>query len=537
MISSALKIPASLHSLSRRAAILVALLAGALNVLSFAPFHFWPLQILSLALLFLLVQQDEKSSLRRNLILGWTYGFGLMFFGISWLIILMTRYNDLPLWLSLIGMALLAAYLALFTASAMGITWYLQRRWKLSTLVTFIFVLPAIWALNEWLRGWLFTGFPWLVSGYAHTTSPLAGFAPVLGVYGVGWISAIISGALALRFLQPQSWKKISALMAFLLLSGLLLGRHAWTQAEGQPISARLLQGNVDQGLKFDLARVQESLALYHDMIVAAPADLIVTPETALPMLSSHLPLDYLPRLNAFAQESKSSLIVGVVAHDGEELYANSVLGFGSEYPAQSYRYDKHHLVPFGEFIPFGFRWFINMMKIPFGELTSGAKVPQAMHVKDQFILPNICYETLFGEEIAQQLRTQASGKNGAATILLNVSNMAWYGDSIAMPQHLQISQMRVLETGRPMLQATNTGATAFINAQGEIVSQLKPLSTDSLSAKVQGMTGLTPYIRFGNVSVIALALLSLLLAYGLSKLNSFLSTKSTKDTNKHTNN
>ena len=518
MISSALKLPTLLGSLSRRSALLVALLAGALNVFSFAPFHVWPLQILSLSLLFLLVLQDEDSSLRRSAILGWAYGFGALFFGISWLIILMTRYNDLPLWLSLLGMALLASYLALFAAAALAITSYLRRRWKLSALVTFVFVMPAIWAITEWLRGWLFTGFPWLVSGYAHTLSPLAGYAALFGVYGVGWISAIISAALTLLILQRQSWKQMSALMGLLLIAGMLLGQYAWTQPSGQPITVRLLQGNIDQGLKFDLARVQESLALYHDMIVAAPADLIATPETALPMLSSHLPLDYLPRLNAFAQKNNSHLIVGVVAHDGDDLYANSVFGFGSEYTTQSYRYDKHHLVPFGEFIPFGFRWFINMLKIPFGELTSGANVPQAMQVKDQFILPNICYETLFGEEIAQQLRSQASGKNGAATILLNVSNMAWYGDSIAMPQHLQISQMRVLETGRPMLQATNTGATAFINAQGEIVAQLKPLTRDSLSARVQGMTGLTPYIRFGNASVIALALLSLLLAYGMSK-------------------
>lgn len=518
MISFVLKLPALLGSLSRRSSILVALLAGALNVLSFAPFHIWPLQILSLALLFLLALQDGNSSLRRSAVLGWAYGFGVMFFGISWLIILMTRYNDLPLWLSLIGMALLAGYLALFAASAMAIVWYLRRRWELSGAITLLLVVPAIWALSEWLRGWLLTGFPWLVSGYAHTLSPLAGYAAVLGVYGLGWISAIISGALALLMLQRQSWKKISAFIALLLITGMLLGQYAWTWPHGQPITVRLLQGNVDQGLKFDLARVQESLALYHDMIVATPADLIATPETALPMLSSQLPPGYLPRLNAFAQESNSHLIVGVLAHDGDNLYANSVLGFGSEYTAQSYRYDKHHLVPFGEFIPFGFRWFINMMKIPFGELTSGAKVPQAMQVKDQLILPNICYETLFGEEIAQQLRSQASGKNGAATILLNVSNMSWYGDSIAMPQHLQISQMRVLETGRAMLQATNTGATAFINAQGKIVVQLKPLTKDSLSATVQGTTGMTPYIRFGNVTVIALALLSLLLAYGLSK-------------------
>ena len=521
MILSGLNPSSYIRSMSRRSSILVALLAGALNVFSFAPFHLWPLQIISLALLFLLVAQNTDTSIRRSAILGWAYGFGEIFFGISWLIILMTRFNDLPIWLSLIGMALLAGFLALPAMMVMLSGSYLQRRWRPSAFVVFIFVLPAIWALNEWLRGWFFSGFPWLVSGYAHTVSPLAGYSPLLGVFGVGWISSLISGAIALIMLQPQSWKKLSALMVFLLGSGLLLSQYSWTQPHGQAITARLLQGNVDQGLKFDLDRVKESLDLYQDMIVAAPADLIATPETALPMLTSHLPLDYLPRLNAYAKNTNSSLIVGVVAHDGDDLYANSVLGFGSEYQKQSYRYDKHHLVPFGEFIPFGFGWFINLMKLPFNGLTSGVKVPYAMQVKDQLILPNICYETLFGEEIAQQLRSQASSKIGAATILLNVSNMAWYGDSIAMPQHLQISQMRVLETGRAMLQVTNTGATAFINAQGEIVSQLKPYTKDTLLVRVQGMTGLTPYIMFGNATVIVLALLSLLLAYGVSKRNS----------------
>ena len=512
------KISSVIRTLSRHSSILVALLAGALNVFSFAPFQLWPLQIISLALLFLLVAQNTQTSLRRSAILGWAYGFSGIFFGVSWLLILMVRYNELPIWLSLIAMALLAGFLALPAAIAMLSGAFLQRRWKLSPFLTFMLVLPATWALTEWSRGWVVTGFPWLVSGYAHTGSPLAGYAPVLGVYGVGWISALISGALALFFLPSQNWKKISALLVFFLGSGLLLGQVAWTQPHGNPITARLLQGNIDQGLKFDRDRIMESLALYQAMIVAAPADLVATPETALPMLSSQLPPDYLPRLNAFAQNSNSRLIVGVVAHDGDNLYANSVLGFGSEYQQQTYRYDKHHQVPFGEFIPFGFRWFVNLMKIPFGELTGGVKVPLAMQVKDQLILPNICYETLFGEEIAHQLRDQSNTKIGAATILLNVSNMAWYGDSIAMPQHLQISQMRVLETGRAMLQVTNTGATAFINAQGEIVAQLKPLTRDTLSAQVQGMTGLTPYIRFGNAMVVLLVLLSLLLAFGMSK-------------------
>lgn len=507
-----------IRSLSWRSSIVVALLAGAFNVFSFAPFHIWPLQLLSLALLFFIVMRRDDYSWLRMAMLGWCYGFGLLFCGVSWLIILMTRYNDLPLWLSVIGQGLLAAYLALFAAAAMATGRYLQGRWKLTAPSTLLLVVPALWVLSEWLRGWLLSGFPWLVSGYAHSASPLAGYAAVLGVYGVGWISAVIAGAAALTLLQRQRWKQMGALMLSLVVLGVVLRQVAWTAPHGQPISVRLLQGNVDQSVKFDMAHVNESLALYHDMIVAAPADLIVTPETALPMLSSQLPPDYLPRLDAFAQSTHSSLIAGVVMQDGTNLYANSVLGFGQEYPAQAYRYDKHHLVPFGEFIPFGFRWFVNMMKIPMGELSSGVKVPQAMQIKDQFVLPNICYESLFGEEIAAQLKTQIASKHGAATILLNASNLAWYGDSIAIPQHVQISQMRVLETGRPMLQATNTGATVVVNAQGDIVAQLKPLTRDVLSAQVQGMSGITPYILLGNAGVVVLALLSLLLAFGMAK-------------------
>jgi apolipoprotein N-acyltransferase len=496
----------------------LALLAGALNVFSFAPFHLWPLQIISLALMFLIVIDRHDFTLPRIAMLGWAYGFGGLFCGVSWLIILMTRYNDLPVWLSVIGMGLLATYLALFSAVAISAGRYLQIRWKLPAWSSLLLVFPALWALSEWLRGWVLTGFPWLVSGYAHVSSPLAGFAPILGVYGMGWLTALISAALTLLLLQRQRWKQMTFLIFAIMALGLGLLQAAWTDPHGQPLSVRLLQGNVDQSLKFDIEHVNESLALYHDMVIAAPADLIVTPETALPILSSQLPADYLPRLNAFAQSSKSNLMLGMVVHDGADKYANSVLGFGGEYAEQAYRYDKHHLVPFGEFIPFGFRWFMNMMKIPFGELSRGEKVPQTMQIRDQTVLPNICYESLFGEEIARQLKAQASLETGAASILLNVSNLAWYGDSIAIPQHLQISQMRVLETGRPMLQATNTGATAVINAHGDIVAQLQPLTRGTLSASVQGTSGLTPYVRFGNASVLVLALLSLILAYWLAR-------------------
>lgn len=511
-------LPAFTRSLSLRNAMLLALGAGSLNVLSFAPFHFWPFQILSLALIFLLVHQRDRWPPRDLALLGVSYGFAWLFLGVSWLLIAMTRYGGLPLWLALAGQFLLATYLACYAAIALLIGQYLRQRWALSLQLSLLLVFPACWTLSEWLRGLMLTGFPWLASGYAHTSSVLAGYAPVFGVYGVTWVSALISGVIAWLLLKRAWHLKLLFLMVMLFAGGALLREHHWTQPHGLPISVRLLQGNVDQAIKFDNEHINESLVLYDQMISAAPADLIAAPETALPLLSSQLPPDYLPRLNNFALRSNSRLVVGLGVHDGGNRYSNSVLGFGKEYANQAYRYDKHHLVPFGEFVPRGFHWFIQLMKIPLGDFSSAGLYQSPMQIKDQRVLPNICYEDLFGEEIARQLSVQAVAEGGAATILLNVSNLAWYGDSIAIPQHLQISQMRVLETGRPMLRATNTGATAVINAHGDIVAQLQPLTNGTLSAQVQGMSGMTPYIIWGNAGVIVLAGCAILLAYGLSR-------------------
>jgi apolipoprotein N-acyltransferase len=182
------------------------------------------------------------------------------------------------------------------------------------------------------------------------------------------------------------------------------------------------------------------------------------------------------------------------------------------------YRYDKHHLVPFGEFIPFGFRWFVDMMHIPLGDFGRGALLQVPFAVKDQWVLPNICYEDLFGEEIAAQIHAGVTGAMPEATVLLNVSNIAWFGDSIAVPQHLQISQMRSLETGRPMLRATNTGATAVIDHAGRVIAQLPPFEKGVLAARVQGYAGATPYILFGNRVIVLLALAALAVAAFLGR-------------------
>lgn len=491
---------AFLSSLRTRLALPLALAAGGASVFSFAPFHWWPLQIAALAMLFWLLA--GQISIRRSILIGWAFSFAWLAAGIHWLYISMHRYGGLPSWMAVLAVLLLAAALALFVGLMMGLATRFRLRHGASTPLLLLAVLPGCWMLAEWLRGWILTGFPWIVSGYAHTASPLAGFAPIVGVYGIGLLAAILAGSLALI---PQ--KKSAALLALLLLAGGFSLKHiAWTAPHGDPISVRLLQGNVPQEMKFAPDQVLSTLTLYHDTIRSAPADLIATPETALPLLSSQLPPDYLPRLAAFSKDSNSHIALGIAVSDGPNEYANSVVGFSPQTAQQFYRYDKHHLVPFGEFIPAGARWFVDMMHIPLGDFTRGHPLQTPFAVKDQLVQPNICYEDLFGEEIAKPLAAAYFSGATPATILLNFSNIAWFGDSIALPQHLQISQMRALETGRPMLRATNTGATAIIGPQGKVLAQLEPFTRGVLSDTVQGYSGWTPYMLLGNAPVVVLA-------------------------------
>lgn len=499
-------------------AAIAALVGGALNVFAFAPTGFWPLQIATLALLFHLILQAP--SIRASIVIGWAYGFGWSVCGVYWLYISMHQYGGMPAPVAALAVVLLALLLGAFFAAATGIAAWFRRCRPASACITLLLVLPALWMLSEWLRGWVLTGFPWVVSGYAHTGSPLSGFAPLIGVYGVGWLAALLAGCLALL----PARKFAAGLFVVILVAGFGLQSIEWTEPNGGAISVRMLQGNVPQEIKFDAEQINGTLTLYEDLIRAAPADLIATPETALPLLAHELPEDYLPRLSEFATASNSHLAIGIPISDGPQQYANSVIGISpaasSRATPKIYRYDKHHLVPFGEFIPFGFRWFVDMMHIPLGDFTRGDALQMPFAVKDQWVLPNICYEDLFGEEIAGQLGASHSSGNPVATILLNVSNIGWFGDSIALPQHLQISQMRAIETGRPMLRATNTGATAVIDSSGKIVAQLKPFERGVLTASVQGYSGITPYVFLGNTFVVLLAFALLIAAWWLARKN-----------------
>ncbi len=489
-----------------------ALAAGGSSVLAFAPFGAWPLQIAAFGLLFTLALR--AASPRQAFALGWAFGTASIASGTYWLYISMHDYGGMPAPMAALAVLLLAAALGLlyglglWTAKRVAAPLSSPR----SAPLTLLLSMPAAWMLADWLRGWIFTGFPWVATGYAHTASPLAGYAPLMGVYGIGLLAAMLGGCVALLLTHRRRRAVLAALALLVAIpsAGMALAGLRWTTPLGQPVSVRLLQGNVPQDLKFERAQLLASLQLYRQMVTERPADLIATPETALPMLATNLPPGYLDELAAFGQTSGSRLLIGVPWSSAPGIYLNSVLGI-ADGQAASYRYDKHHLVPFGEFIPTGFRWFVDMMQIPLGDFGRGDLQQAAFAVKDQWVLPNICYEDLFGEEIAAQLAASADRGAPVASLLLNVSNIAWFGDTIALPQHLQISQMRSLETGRPMLRATNTGMTAVINERGQVAASLPPFTRGTLEARVQGTQGLTPYVRLGNGVPVGLAAIVLL--------------------------
>jgi apolipoprotein N-acyltransferase len=372
-----------------------------------------------------------------------------------------------------------------------------------------LLLIPALWVLTEWVRGWLFTGFPWLALGYSQAvSSPLAGFAPPFGVYGVSLASALCAGALALVadvWLRRRGRAGMvfpAAILLALAAAGFALKQVEWVKPLGAPVSVSLLQGNIPQEMKWREDKAMSTLDTYMALTQASSGRLIVLPETALPMLSQDLPLNYLEMLSGRARELGGDVLVGVPEYTDSHDYYNSVLSFGTS-PAQVYR--KVHLVPFGEFIPFKpmFGWIIQVLHIPLSDFSRGDKTQPPLQVAGQKVAMAICYEDVFGEELINQLP--------AASLLVNVSNDAWFGDTYAPWQHLQISQMRALETGRYMLRATNTGITAIINQRGEVLKRAPENAIALLEGEAQGFSGTTPYVRFGNLPL--LGLIGLLLA------------------------
>jgi apolipoprotein N-acyltransferase len=471
----------------------VAAVAGLLQALSLAwPGNgqpLWWLQLLSLAVLAGLLRRC--ASWRGAAAIGWIFATAWLCGTFWWLFISMHVYGGLASPIAALAVLLLAGFLSLYYAAAAGLlaVAHSGRAWRDGA------VFAALWMGAELLRGTLFTGLPWGAGGYAHVDGPLSALAPWLGVYGMSAVAAWLAW-LASLLVQRPARRSRSYWLAIAASAGLLAACNGQVRLDasepGPRLRVALLQGNIPQDEKFQGGSgIPVALQWYGRSLREADAQLVVAPETAFPLLPQQLPEGYFDAVRgSFASGSRAAL-VGIPLGSSEAGYTNSALGWKPG--AQTYQYDKHHLVPFGEFIPPLFKWFTQMMNIPLGDFNRGGVGQASFAWQGQRLAPNICYEDLFGEELGARFADPAN----APTIFVNLSNIAWFGNTVAIDQHLQISRMRALEFQRPMIRATNTGATAIIDRFGRVTHSLARHTRGVLVGDVEGGTGMTPFARW----------------------------------------
>jgi len=486
-------------------------------------------------------KRQGQSVWRQGALIGAVFATSAMAATWGWLYVSMHKYGGLPSWLAALAVLLLAAGLSLYFAAAGGVWVALFRRSILSARMTEgryatqtdgmtlaelkqgllgILLFGALWTLAELCRGQLLTGFPWGAGGYAHLQSTLSGYAPWIGVYGMGAIAAwvamsvpvVVSSLMAGR---TKAWFMLG--MVLLLVSvvipiGLQNSGAEFTQAAGK-LKVRLLQGNIPQDEKFIPGQgVRQALTWYGEQLLANTEPLVVTPETAIPVLPQQLSPPYWQAIknkyapplaqDPLADQKPDQLpaplpiepqtaLIGLPMGAAGLGYTNSALALGPDEVA--YRYDKLHLVPFGEYVPPLFQWFVRMMNMPLGDFAQDRPPAGVLKWQGQRLLPQICYEDLFGEEMARYFVKPEE----APTVFVNMSNLAWFGDTTAIPQHVAISRMRALEFQRPILRATNTGLTGLVDAKGEVTASLPNFTRGALVLEFEGRVGLTPYAQW----------------------------------------
>jgi apolipoprotein N-acyltransferase len=473
-----------------------AFVAGAAAVLGFSPFDFFPATLIALVVLVHLWMRAPSPDAAFKL--GWLFGLGLYGAGASWVYVSLNRFGAMPMPLAATATLGWCAFLALFPALAGWLQARIARDSAAPVVLRAVLLIPAAWMLVEWSLSWFLTGFPWLAFGYTAIDDVLSGFAPVGGVYAVTLAMAVAAGLVWCLALGHARWLCAGAL-ALLLACGYGLRSTAWTTPVGSPLSVALLQGNVPQEMKFDPERYERTLDIYARLAEDSKANLIVLPETAVPRFLDQVEPAYLGRLKAAAVRNKGDLLLGVPLRTGPGIYLNSAISLGVSPTA---RYDKVHLVPFGEFVPPGFGWIVSVLAIPLADFSRGSTEQRPMAIAGQRVAVNICYEDAYGAEIIRQLPE--------ATLLVNISNVAWFGDSIAPAQHLMIARMRALETGRVYLTAANTGITAAIAPDASVRLQMKQFTRGKSELFAVGYSGATPYVRFGDWPAVLLSLLAL---------------------------
>lgn len=486
----------------------MAFFSGGLHALALSPWVAdWlpvlPALLQTVALVWLVSSLAGQRTVRAGALVAWLHGSVWLVGATGWMYVSLHHFGGLPAWLSALAVALLCMALSGYLA-LVGAVWLRCRRgspWLDAVL------FGALWLLAELARALIFTGFPWGASGYALIDTPWARLAPWVGVYGMGCIWATLVAMAALGVLDGMGQgprqgpaQKAKRWAMLLPLIGVTAALAAWsptphTRPHGQPLKVALLQSNVAQDEKFDGRMLGAMLVWHGQQLRQAQADLVVAPETAIPLLPDQLPEGYWDGIRAMFGPGKGrAALIGVPLGSLEAGYSNSVVGLSPE-AAQPYRYDKHHLVPFGEFIPLGFRWFVDLMNMPLGDFSRGPLSAPSFVVKDQRVGPNICYEDLFGEELASRFVRADT----APTLFANVSNLAWFGDTVAIHQHLQIARMRSLEFQIPTIRSTNTGATVVIDHQGRVVQRMPGQTRGVLTAEVQGQAGVTPYAAWAG--------------------------------------
>ena len=475
----------------------LALLAGALLPLSFAPFHYYPIAIISLALWFATLQ---NCSAKQAAVRGFLFGFGMFTVGVSWIYVAIHEFGHASILLAGLLTFASMAFLALIPAA---IAYGIKRISKGSLqTVDFVLLLPLAWLLFEWFKTWFLTGFPWLELGVSQIEGPLAGFIPIIGVLGVSLLTAISAGVVVVM-VQSRQGVWLIPLVALWLTGGILKDTQ-WTEAIGTPLKVSLIQGNVPQAVKWEKEQVLHTLALYKQYTEQHwDSDIIVWPENAIPAFPHQIKTHYLDPLSAAARKHNTDILLGIPDYNqSTKQYFNSMMSLGQN---EAF-YHKHHLVPFGEYIPLQtwLRGVIEFLDLPMSGFTSGKVQQPLLQLAGYKVGVSICYEDVFSSEIRRTLPD--------AAMLVNAANNAWYGDSFAPHQHLQISQSRALEMGRPILRATTSGISALIDSTGHLQQISPQFEAAVITGMIQPRQGSTPYVAWGQWPLFALSLFMLLI-------------------------
>lgn len=487
---------------------LAPLLAGALYPLAFAPFAVRPLAVLSLAIFWFCLRGSPAKLAAKQ---GWLFGVGMFGVGVHWVYHSLHLFGQAVAPLALLGVVVFVAVAALYP---LLFAW-VQARLLVSCqgVVREFFALPVLWFSLEWFREWFLVGFPWLQLGYAGLDTPLENIAPWGGVLAITFVAALLSGATAAVIVHRRyTVVFFAALLAIVLLAlSYVSSFKEWGEDVGKPLQVRMVQGNIEQGIKFESQHLVPSLQKYVDLSLQGEADfdLLIWPETAVPV--------YFDQVQVFLQPFRDELIVGKVDwlmggfswRDLTEETFNTVRVATLDKPVD---YHKRNLVPFGEYMPF--RWVLDFLRrwvaIPMSDISAGEGDPQPLPVAGTLAAVSICYDDAFGEEVIRQLP--------AAHYLVNVSNDAWFGDSWAPAQHQEIARLRALETDRHLLRATNTGITSSIDRRGVVLASAPAFEAAVLDTSVQPRQGETFFVRYGNRPMLWLLLLSWAVLFMLSR-------------------